>query len=161
MHWYQGVLLAGAVIATVLAWNVPRAVLWIALGALSFITSSWWHDAGLPYGAAFGGATNFAICLALYAWAQQRWELRVWNCYHLMLLIDILYLMGFIRSHYDFAVALEIANWLALLVIGAAGIAERAGHGMAFRPLGHSGAGFFSRALFAPRKAPPFWEADG
>lgn len=159
MHWYQSLLLAGAVIAGYLAWNVPRAILWISLGALSFVASSWWHDAGLPYGAAFGAATNVFICFMLYAYAQYRFEMRIWNCFHLMLVIDILYLAGVVKSHYDFAVALELANWLALFVIGAAGIAERAARGV---PAGlhiPGGTGLVHRALWAERARPPFWQA--
>lgn len=159
MHWYQSLLLAGAVIAGYLAWNVPRAILWISLGALSFVASSWWHDAGLPYGAAFGAATNVFICFMLYAYALQRWEMRLWNVFHGMILIDLLYLSGVVRSHYDFAVALELANWLALLVIGATGISERASRGV---PAGRHSVrsfGLVHRALWAERARPPFWQA--
>ncbi len=159
LEWYHTALVVGACIAAILAWNVPRANLWLGLGALSFVVSSWWHTAGLPYGPAFGAATNLAICAALYAWAERRYELRIWNAFHLMIVIDILRMTGFIKSHYDFAVALEVANWLGILVVGATGILERAGDGIAAH---RSDAGWFGvvrRVLFAPRKHPPFWLA--
>jgi hypothetical protein len=158
--WYLWALAGGAVIAAALAWNVPRAVLWIALGALSFVASSWWSDAGLPYGAIFGAATNFAICFALYAAAQLKWELRLWNCFHLMIVIDLLYLSGLIKSHYDFAVGLEVANWLALLVVGTVGLMERAGYGPAGLAAFRSRAGWarvVRNRLWKARSSPPFW----
>ena len=159
MHWYQTALAIGAVIACVVAWNVPRAVIWVALGALSFVVSSWWHDAGLPYGAAFGAATNVAICLLIYAIAELRWELRLWNCFHLMIVLDLLSLTGVVKSHYDFAVALELANWLALLVVIVTGITERAGRGVPTGLRGVSRTGLVYRALWAERSHPPFWQA--
>lgn len=159
MHWYQAVLLVGAAITVAVAWNVPRAVFWIALGALSFVSSSWWHDAGLPYGAAFGALTNLAICLVMYGLAEKRWEIRAWNTVHLMIVFDILYLSGAIRSHYQFAVALELANWLALLIIFTTGLLERLHHGGADPGRAHHGvAGALYRALFTKRTRPPFWE---
>lgn len=158
MHWYHIALAVGAIVAGALAWNVPRAVLWISMGALSFLASSWWHDAGFPYGAAFGAATNIGICFLIYAHAELRWELRVWNCFHLMIVLDLLNLLGLIRSHYDFAVALEIANWLALLIIGAVGIADRVGSGVFNGPRHPRGADLVHRALWAERSRPPFWQ---
>lgn len=161
MHWYQTALLVGAVIVGILAWNVPRAVLWISLGGMSFVAGSGWHDAGLPHGAAFGAFTNFMICFALYAVAELRWEMRVWNCFHLMIVLDILYLTGFIESHYDFAVGLEIANWMALLVIGAAGLMQRIGHGVFSGRDYSSGVSLFRNALYSKRRDRPFWENTG
>lgn len=163
MYWYHTALMVGGLVALILAWNVPRAPLWLMLGALSFGSSYLYHIAELPYPAAFGAATNLAVCFALYALAQQKWELRVWNCFHLMIVIDLLYLSGAITSRYDFAVGLEIANWLALLIIGAAGVTGRAGYG----PVGllprraRSG---WSRAvnysLWKNRARPPFWQSS-
>lgn len=130
--WYLWALALGALIVTALSWRVPRALLWIALGALSFLTSGWWHDAGLPYGAAFGAFTNFVVIGALFAYAMLLYELVFWGCFLVMLAIDAFYLSGLINSHSYFAIGLEAANWLALLSIGAAGMADRAGVGLAW-----------------------------
>lgn len=130
--WYLWALVAGAVAVTILAWNVARAPLWIAMGALSFITSGWWHDAGLPYPAAFGAFTNFVVIAALSAYAVLLYELVFMACFIAMTGIELFYLTGLIISHHDFAVALEIANWIALLSVGAAGMADRAGIGLAW-----------------------------
>lgn len=130
--WYLWALAAGAVVVTVLAWRVPRAPMWVALASLSFITSGWYHDAGLPYGAAFGAFTNFVVIAALYAYAVLLYELVFWGCFLLMLMIDAIYLSGAVSSHSYFAIGLELANWLALLSVGAAGMADRAGVGLAW-----------------------------
>jgi len=162
MPIYDAALLAGAVIAGVLSWNLPRASLWIILGALSFYTSYQWHLAGWPYPAVFGASTNLAVCFAIYAKAQLKYEMRVWNCFHLMVVIDLLYLSGWIKSRYDYAVGLELANWLGLLIISMAGLADRAGYGPTwlFSLRGRSGwvSGIFAR-LWETRDNPPFWHA--
>lgn len=158
MHWYQTAILCGYLAAIFIAWRVPRAVLWAGLLALSFVVSSWWHDAGLPYGAAFGASTNVAIGLLIYAIAEKRYEMRIWNCLHLMIVIDILYLAGWIASHTFFAIALELANWLAILVIGAAGLLERAGYGMGTGRHRYHFVDSFRRALHSERRVPPWWQ---
>jgi len=158
MHWYQAAILCGYLAAIVIAWRVPRAVLWCGLFVLSFITSSWWHDDGLPYGAAFGASTNVAIGLAIYALAERRYEMRLWNCLHLMIVVDILYLMGWVADHASFAFALELANWLAIAVVGVTGTLERAGYGMDTGRHRHGFADSFRRALYAERRDPPWWQ---
>lgn len=129
MDWYLWALAFGALAVAALAWNVPRAPLWIALQALSFCISGWWHDAGLPYPEAFGAFTNLVVICALYAYAQLLYEILFWASFIIMMLIDFLSLTGLISSHFVLAVGLEIANWLALIFIGAAGVADRAGIG--------------------------------
>ena len=162
MPWYWIALVVGALTAAALAWRVPRAPIWILAGAASFVASVAWHKANLPYPAVFGAFTNLAVCFALYAYAKLKWEMRVWNCFHLMIVIDLLYLSGWIYSRYDYALALELANWLALLIIGTAGIAERAGYGPAWafaRRASPGWAGAVHRRLYAERNDPPFWQA--
>lgn len=159
MFWYQAALLIGAAVVAWISWRVPRAVFWVALGVLSGVASAYWHDAGLPHGAAFGAFTNLAICFLLYALAEKRWEMRLWNVFHLMIVVDILYLAGAIRSHYQFAVALELANWLGLVVIGSAGILDRSPHaGTLARRARDWAPDFVYRALHEKRSRPPFWE---
>jgi hypothetical protein len=127
--FYLWTLAAAAIIAAALAWDVPRAPMWIALQALSFLISGWYHDAGFPYAAAFGAFSDLVIVCALYAQAQLLYELLFWGCFILMLAIDALSLTNILNSHFALAVGLEIANWLALISIGAAGMADRAGIG--------------------------------
>ena len=127
--WYLWALAIAALGVLALAWNVPRAAMWIGLGALSFCSSGWWHDARLPYPEVFGAATDLAVICALYAYARLLYELIFWGCFIVMIFIDILSLTHLLNSHHDFAIGLEVANWLALVSIGAAGLANRAGIG--------------------------------
>lgn len=160
MDQFQTALLVGAVTTALMSWNVPRAVLWISLGGLSFLLSAAWQAHGMPYRDAFGAATNVAICLALYALAEKKWEMRVWNCFHAMILLDFLHMAGLIPSNYWLIVSLEIANWTALLIIGAAGITEWAGAGNSYRLVYPRRADFLRRALHEERTDPPFWKAQ-
>lgn len=130
--FYLWALAGFAIVVTALAWNVPRAPGWVALQALSFLSSGFWHDAGLPYGAAWGAFTNLAVIAALFAYAVLFYELAFWFCFMLMLVLDAIYLLNLFPSHSYFAIGLELANWLALLSIGAAGMADRAGVGLAW-----------------------------
>lgn len=158
MDEFQTALAVGAIITAGLSWHVPRALLWISLGALSFILSAAWQAHGLPYRDAFGAGTNVVICLALYSLAEKRWEMRVWNCFHAMILLDFLHMGGLINSNFWLIVSLEVANWTALLIIGTAGIMEWAGVRNAFG-LSHSRrSGYLYRALHEERLDPPFWK---
>jgi len=172
MEWYHATLITMAIIAAALAWRVSGAVSVVSLGSFFYILSVWLHQAMAQSGAsadhieqlqhfstAFGAATNFFMCRLLYSMPKEagRWVDKVFSCYILMLLIDLLYVCGVIKSHYIFAVSLEIVNAYALLLIWAAGIAERAANG---RSPNHSHGDFldsFNRAVLAPRKEYPKW----
>lgn len=153
------ILGSAAVIAALLAWRIPRAVLWIGCGALSYITSAWWHNAGLPYGTVYGAATNLAICYAFWILADAKWEMRLWNFFHLMLVVDLLYIFGAIRDIFVFAVSLELINLAALIFIGGVGIMERVG-GVYSRRSRFGGSDLVYRALWAERSehSRPWWQ---
>lgn len=153
------ILSTAAVTATILAWNVPRAVLWVGLGALSYITSAWWHNAGLPYATQYGAATNLIICYMFWIFAEQRFEMRLWNFFHLMLVVDLLYIFGAINDKLVFAISLELINLAALIFIGVVGIMERVGgvHAWSTRP---RRTGLVYRTLWAKRSlhSRPWWQ---
>lgn len=158
MEWYHEVLAAMAIIAVILAWRVPNAVLWVGLGTLSFVTSAWWHNAGFPYGTLYGAATNLAICFAIYKYGKDtRWEGKLMSGFILMLLLDLLYVCGAIKTQYIFAVSLEVVNAYCLLLIWATGVAERIGNGRGFSHPYRDVLGSFNRAVFAERKEYPKW----
>jgi len=156
MPWYHLALIAGYAGAGLIAWNVPRGTLWAASSILIMQASYMWWEAGLPHGAFVGGALNIAMCLALYALARQRWEMTLWRCYHLMIVLDILFLLG-AATHFQFAIGLEIANMMAIAVIGATGLMERLGNGV---PRAHPSGwlGSMRRSLYAKRRVPPWWQ---
>ncbi len=145
-------LIAGAVLAIWSAWNVPRAVFWVALGAFLYAASAMWHNYGLPHGAFFGAGTNLFICLLMGIYADQKWEMRLWNFYHLMIVIDILFIFGFIQDKFIFAASLELVNLLALAFIIGTGAVER-NAGIADGRFGNSGVNSLYPALFSQRAA--------
>lgn len=159
MFWYHWVLLSAATGAALLAWNVPRAVQWLCCGALSFVLSAMWHRAGWPYATAFGASTNLVICYLFWIFADQRWEMRLWNAFHAMLLVDLLYIFGAIGDHLTFAISLEFINLAAILLVAGTGIAERAS-GFHSRPAHRRGTGFIYHTLWAARSVAsrPWWQ---
>lgn len=159
MQWYHFALIALAISSAVLAWNVPRAALWLSLGAASYVTSAMWHNHGLPYATFYGAVTNFAILAGMWIYADQRWEIRVWNCFHLMVLIDILYMAGFIKDRILFAEALELVNLAAILFVGTTGIVQRV-DGIFLGPYRSRWIDFFHRRLWPARSmaSRPWWQ---
>jgi hypothetical protein len=159
MQYYHFTLIGLALLAIASAWNVPRAVLWIALGAVFYVASAMWHNAGFSYGAAFGAGTNLVMCYLFWIRAEQRYEMRFWNFYHLMLVVDLLYIFGWIKDHEHFAIALEIINAIALLFIIATGLMERA-YGISSGSARVRRNSLVYRALWAERSAAsrPWWQ---
>lgn len=158
MEWYHATLLTMAVVAVVLAWRVPNAAAFVALGFFSYLSSAAWHNAGFPYATLYGASTNLVICYVIYRYgANVRWEAKLMACFVLMLLIDLLYVFGVIKSQYNFAVSLELVNAYALLLISATGILQRMGNGHRFSHPYRSFLASFNRAVFAERKQYPRW----
>ena len=162
MSWYWTALGAFALFVVAFSWKVPRAWLWIGLGAVSFVASSIWWDNGLPYGAWFGGITDLVICLLITETARYRWELWFSYAFGLMMLVDALNLMGAVPSHYVFAVTLELLNWAALFVIFITALLQWIGQDVVFSGwASHLGAGRLYRALHTKRRTPAWWRIKG
>lgn len=135
MNSFQIALLIGATITALISSHLPRAWLWIGCGAVSFIASTAYARYGLPYPPAFTLACDAAVCLAIYGLAKEKWELLAYDVFRLSVLISLLHLFGAIESHWLYVVALELCNWLALLVIGGTAIlAGVAGENSTFGP---------------------------
>lgn len=156
MNEFQLALTIGALVTAAISRRLPHAWLWISGGALSFIVSTAYGRYGLPYSPAFTLACDAALCLAVYHKAVEAWELHFYNVFRASCLISLLYLFGFIGSHWTFVVALELCNWAALLLIGGTAIlAGNAGGN-------HSIASWFGRvhsvraALRSPRSESPW-----
>lgn len=156
MSEFQAALLIGALITAIISRKLPHAWLWIRVGALSFIASTAYSRYGLPYPPAFTLACDAAVCLAVYHKAVEMWEVYFYKVFRASCLISLLYLFGFVGSHWTFVVALELCNWAALLLIGGTAIlAGNAGGN-------HSVASWVGRvhsfrsALRAPRSESPW-----
>ncbi|MCW0235227.1 MAG: hypothetical protein OJJ21_16620 [Ferrovibrio sp.] len=158
MQWYHEALLIMASVAAATAWRVPRAALWLSLGAFSYITSAIWHNYGMPYATVYGASTNFVICLLLSRYAAMKWEMLLFDAFIAMLLVDFLFVTGFIPTQYWFAVSLEIINAAAILLVWSTGITEMVQrNGWSFSGSGRNFLGRCHRALFSQRKAYPRW----
>lgn len=163
LEWYHWTLIGMAASAAILAWNVPRALLWLGLGAASYVTSAMWHNAGLPFATHYGAATNVVIFLLLFKYAQTWWEMKFWPCITLMLLIDLLYVTGVIKTQEAFGIALEVVNAIAILLIGATGLTDRINAGAGNHNRGspyRAWASALHRTLFAKRERYPRWWSE-
>ncbi len=125
MAWYHISLLSAAAVAILAAWNVPRAAIWVSLGVVLYVASACWHNSSLPYGAAFGAATNFLMLGLLFVYGNQKWEIWLAGFFNLMLLVDALYMFGVIRDKFVFAASLELINLAALVFIIWTGALQR------------------------------------
>lgn len=125
MNQFQLYLVIGALVATVISLNVPRAWIWILSGAASFAASTAYSRYGMPYPSAFGIACDSFVVLAIFHFSKLNYELVLWRIFQSMILINILYLAGLIGPKWAYVVALEVMNWAALLVISGTAISKR------------------------------------
>lgn len=157
LEWFHWALIALWALAFISAWKVPRAALWLALGALSYVISAWWHVHGLPYAVGVGAATNIGIVVVMFFRAKERWEMMVWQCITMMLLLDVLRVSGLV-TQLQFAMSLEAVNAAAMVLIGTTGIMDRIKAGDIHpRIAGHRSVLSLHRALFAKREPYPRW----
>lgn len=126
MSGYTLALLIGAVIVAAINYNLPRAALWIAVGALNFaLTSLYFHSGLAPWWLPHAFVTGIAdavtaILLAIFG--AHVWERLVRYCFMLSVLISMSMLLGWIPTEYAYRTGLELCNWLALLVMGGHGL---------------------------------------
>jgi len=125
MNEFQLALVIGAAITALISSRLPRAWLWIALGAASFALSTAYARFGLPHAPAFVLSCDAAICLFIYFCGKEVWEERIYNIYQLSVLISLLHMSNFIGEHWLWVVILEGLNWSALLLISGTAILDR------------------------------------
>lgn len=118
MNEFQAALAIGAVITALISHRTPRALLWIAVGACSFILSTWYARMDLPYPAAMTALFDASVCFLLYFVAKTRWEMYLFLLFQGSVLVSTMYLAGIIGPHWAYIAFLEGINWLALGVIG-------------------------------------------
>lgn len=158
MEWYHWTLVALLSLSIVSAWWVRNAVLWLSLGALCYVASAMWHNYGFPYGVAVGAAMNFVIIVMLARYAVAQWEVVFGHCILAMLLVDLLYASGVIQDRYTFAVALEIINAIAMVIVTTIGVLDRISNGDILSGLRHWHPVRRGHSLaFADRKPYPRW----
>jgi len=127
MNEFQLALLIGLLITGLISSRLPRAWLWLACGAASFVVSTAYARYGLPHAPAFTLACDSAVCLAVYFFGVEKWEISgIYRIFQLSVLISLFRLSNIIVDQWVYIVALEILNWVALLLIGATSILDRA-----------------------------------
>jgi hypothetical protein len=114
----------------------------------------------LPYPAAMNLACDALLCLLIDRYANEKWELRLFNIYQFSVLVSVLRLTETITSGYVYATMLELCNWVALLLITGTAIMGkvRSNDGIVLR---YSWGAYFRRAytnLRRPRETPHWWK---
>lgn len=157
MSAYEQSLFIGFAVAALVAiiCSNRRALMWVmvaggvyaltelyarAFGQTTFTVSTFRWDFHVPTGPLVSGLFDAGICLAVYFFGRLRWELSVvWRLFQASLGVNLYYLASLAHlpylpslSHNDYAITLEIINWLALLFIGGTAILLRTGAADAF-----------------------------
>lgn len=159
MDGFQAALAIGALVAAVLSWREPRGIAWIVAGATSFVLTAGWEAQGWAYHPVATGLADAAVCLLIYLFAAQRWEIWLYRIFLASLLISGLRVIGLVPSHKAYVIGLELCNWAALAVIGGTPAGEEIGVRLA--RLGPVRPAVLRvrravAALRAPRATPPF-----
>lgn len=127
MNEFQLALLIGLLITGLISSRLPRAWLWLACGAASFVVSTAYARYGLPHAPAFTLACDSAVCLAVYFCGKELWEISgIYRIFQLSVLISLFRLSGIIADQWLYIVCLELLNWAALLMISGTAILDRA-----------------------------------
>jgi hypothetical protein len=154
---FQIALLVAALITAAVSRHQPRALLWISAGAASFVLSTAWARYGLPYPAWFTGVCDATVCLLVYFFGRQKWEMGIGYLFQASVLLSIGYLTGVIGPHYAYVIGLEAINWAALLLINLTVVASMLGRNGVHFGWGTRGSiRWTDRALHAKRQEPPF-----
>lgn len=166
-------LMIGALICALISFRNWRGLMWIGIGAVSYITATLAWRWNLPRADAITALGDAGVCIAIYFVGKYRWEMWIWRLFQISVAISIIYLASRLGitsriDHELYAIALEAVNWLVLLSIGGpvafqwlarliGAALQRMGissHGMArsaSRNLRSLGA-----AVWTERKIPPF-----
>ncbi len=144
MAVYQSTLLIAAGFVAAVAWSLPRAIVWMALMALSFVASTmFWEahaiDSGFfIYPAMFAGLCDTVVVLTMHKHAVLRWEMRVANVIHGMIFVNVawqipgLFHWAFgglaawigVSEQFLYGALLDLGNWLALAIIGGTAVIQ-------------------------------------
>jgi hypothetical protein len=157
----EGIMVIGYALA---ALAMARALVWLALGAGVFVASSVYWRMGGPHPELLAGALDAGVCLAIYFYGRQRWEMWVWRLFQVMLLVNMMHLAGSIGIFYDisrtaYAITLEVMNWLVILLIAGTGILQRVGYDYGGVTGPWRGVRGVVHTLCEKRQTPPFTAA--
>lgn len=130
MNDFEIILAIGALITAYIARGLPRAWLWISVGAASCAASSIYWNMGLPWHPAFTFFADAAVCLAIFAGARERWELNLYVLYKISVGVSVVYFFSTHTLHINvpswfYASMLELINASALVTIGRTAFMDR------------------------------------
>lgn len=161
MDVFQMALVVGTVIVALITADNRRALGWLAIGVADFIVCALYQDSGatlVPY-PMFVGLVDASVCLAIYTLGRYQLEIWLFRAFQLSVLFSVLRLFGVIETNYAYVAMLELANWIALLIIGGAHLLRHA-NGLGLlgnHPRDRVRRAY--RALFSERAHPPFGRA--
>ncbi len=124
MSVWESRLLATVAIAMVANVANPRGLLWLLLGSVDYVVTTWWYRQGYPLHPLFTALVDFSVCLSIYLWVRWRggflWELPLFAVFQLAVLADFSAQAELVQPN-AYALWLELANWFALAVLILAG----------------------------------------
>lgn len=118
MDGFQIALLMGAFVVVLVSLQNRRALLWVAMGAASFIVSTAYARWGGPYPTAVTALCDVAACITIYHYWRERWEFYLFLLFQGSVLVSLAYFAGLIGPHWAYVAVLEVINWAVLAVIG-------------------------------------------
>lgn len=162
MSIYQQGVAVVFLVAMLASWGQTRRLAWLAASAAVFMATSWYWRAGLGNPAFISALADGAICLAIYAFGRQVWEMAIWRMFQSFVLVHMLFLMStngllFAIDFNVYALVVEAINVLIVLTIGGSALLERLGHDGVYRNPWHP-VYRLVRAVRAERAQPPFWK---
>jgi len=125
MNSFQIALLVGAIITMRVAWRLPRAALWIMVGATDFAATTAYARYGLPNPTMFTLGVDAAVCVSIFFIGKRAWEFPgLYLVFQGMVLASLLNLAGLIGTHWSYVALLELLNWIGLAIIGGTAVLQ-------------------------------------
>lgn len=122
-------MVAAGLVVMLCTFHVRRAWMWIGIGALSFFVTTLYLDYSdrpdlHPF---LTFACDGLVCLAVFRWYQEDWELGVFLAFLCSCFASLLRIGGFVPDAWIYSSLLELCNLSALLWIGGTGIIDLIG----------------------------------
>lgn len=137
MSWYHVAQLSAFFLAAGIAWNPPRAPLWVLLLGASYVISVLYvhlspGGAYWPPSQLVGLLLDGAVLIAIREFHKEQWEwCGLGAILGFMVTADVIQLLAVLTgfrppfSKENFGILLECLNYLALAVIGGVGLMDR------------------------------------
>jgi len=137
MSWYHVAQLSAFFLAAGIAWNTPRAPLWVLLLGASYVISVLYvhlspGGAYWPPSQLVGILLDGAVLIAIREFHKEQWEwYGLGAILGFMVTADVMQLLAVLTgfpppfSKENFGILLECQNYLALAVIGGVGLMDR------------------------------------